>query len=406
LNFELLIVFADEYLKKNNFQPVLDNDVPDEAGIIIVIPCYIEPDILRTLDSLAMTNQPDCGVEVIVVINHSEIAPEEEKVFNFSTLDEISRWIIGHNEIYFRVLTLGPVSLQKKWAGAGLARKKGMDEAVYRFNKAGKPDGIIVSLDADTIVDANYLTEIENHFLWFPENVGSTINFSHLIEEVSGRQLEGILLYEKYLRYFKTAVEFTGYPHSMYTIGSAFCVRADAYVKRGGMSRRKAGEDFYFLQNLALLGNIGEINTTCVHPSARSSMRVPFGTGASITRWLDGREDLTMTYSLDAFIALNCLFAQKEMIYHRNQSEYESFISQLPVPVFEFLKADDFWTEISDLNRNCSTIRIFGERFFQKFNSFKIIKYLNFVHGRFYPEADLNKQVELLIELTKENKMI
>ena len=52
-------------------------------------------------------------------------------------------------------------------------------------------------------------------------------------------------------------MKFAGYPWAMYTVGSAFAVTAEAYVKRGGMNRRQAGEDFYFLQNLAHIGTVG-----------------------------------------------------------------------------------------------------------------------------------------------------
>ena len=38
-----------------------------------------------------------------------------------------------------------------KDAGVGLARKTGMDEALYRFNMLGKPEGIILSYDADSL---------------------------------------------------------------------------------------------------------------------------------------------------------------------------------------------------------------------------------------------------------------
>ena len=65
----------------------------------------------------------------------------------------------------------------------------------------------------------------------------------------------------------------------MFTIGSAFAVTANAYIKRGGMTRSQAGEDFYFLQTLAQIGTVGEITTTKVYPSARLSDRIPFGTG-------------------------------------------------------------------------------------------------------------------------------
>ena len=59
------------------------------------------------------------------------------------------------------------------------ARKKGMDEAVRRFNFFEKPDGIIVSLDADTLVPQNYLLEIERYFNNNPQKIGATIAFEH-----------------------------------------------------------------------------------------------------------------------------------------------------------------------------------------------------------------------------------
>ena len=36
-------------------------------------------------------------------------------------------------------------------------------------------------------------------------------------------------------------------------------VRADAYLRQGGMNRRKAGEDFYFLNKFMVLGGYGEM---------------------------------------------------------------------------------------------------------------------------------------------------
>jgi len=42
-----------------------------------------------------------------------------------------------------------------------------------------------------------------------------------------------------------------GSPYAYHTIGSAFACRAEAYIAAGGMNRRHAAEDFYFLQQLA-----------------------------------------------------------------------------------------------------------------------------------------------------------
>jgi hypothetical protein len=55
------------------------------------------------------------------------------------------------------------------------------------------------------------------------------------------------------------------------------------------MSRRQAGEDFYFIQKVAMQGRYGECRTTRVHPSPRPSDRVPFGTGPDIARQIGNR---------------------------------------------------------------------------------------------------------------------
>lgn len=394
-------MFANKYLQKQNRKTLISRTPSSEVGISIVIPCIREPNILQTLESLNSCNLPTQKVEIIVLINHSETASEDIKEFNYKTKTELENSVLTlkNNKLSFNII--GPIELQKKWAGAGLARKNGMDEAVRRFNILEKPKGIIVSLDADTLVAKNYLVEIENHFKQNPKNVGATISFEHQKNGLNNKQLEGILLYEKYLEYYKNALDFTGYPYSMFTVGSAFAVTAEAYVKRGGMNRRQAGEDFYFLQNLVQIGAVGEISTTKVYPSARLSDRVPFGTGPILQKWMNGEEDLTLTYNLQSFIDLKELFDIKEKFYKIYEADFTKIIFGLPKTVEQFLKDDNFWDNLSDLNKNCSTLKTFENRFFQKFNAFKILRYLNFAHKYFYEKVDLTVQIE---KLNNENR--
>lgn len=389
-------MFANKYLQKQNKEILIESGPNNEIGIIVVIPCFREPDILQTLQSLNSCNLPIQKVEVIILINHSEIAFDEIKEYNLKTKTEIERWISENQNKYIQFYPVGPIELKKKWAGAGLARKSGMDEAVRRFNLLRKPNGKIVSLDADTLVDKNYFAEIENHFKQNPKNVGATISFKHQTAGLEQKQLDGIHLYEKYLEYYKAALHFTGYPYSMFTVGSAFTVTAEAYVKRGGMNRRQAGEDFYFLQNLVQLGTVGEITSTKVYPSARLSDRVPFGTGPILQKWMSGEEDLTETYNLQPFIDLKELFKIKEKFYKIDESQFKKTVFDLPESIQQFIQQDKFWNELNDLNKNCSTLKTFQSRFFQKFNAFKILKYLNFAHEIFYKKADLIEQLALL----------
>lgn len=389
-------MFANKYLQKNNNVALIDETPSSDTGIIVVIPCYREPDVLKTLGSLKNCDLPSVQVEVVLVINHSEIADEPTKRYNAKTKAEVVNWIANNKKQRISFFAVGPIDLKKKWAGAGLARKSGMDEAIRRFNLLENPNGVIVSLDADTLVDKNYLVKIEEHFRQNPKHIGATIDFEHQKAELNEKQLEGINLYETYLNYYRNALQFTSYPYAMFTIGSAFAVKALAYVKRGGMNRRQAGEDFYFLQNLVQIGWIGEINATKVYPSARLSDRVPFGTGPILQKWMNNEEDLNMTYNFKGFQDLKSWFDCKEKLFRIDKVEYDKLLAQLPECISQFLAHDNFWSELIDLNKNCAQLDSFTTRFFHRFNAFKILKYLNFAEERFYPRADLHQQVLLL----------
>lgn len=389
-------MFANKYLHKNNRIPLLEVKPEKDTGIIVVIPCFREPDILLTLNSLNKCYSPQQKVEVIVLLNHSETAPYETKEYNNLTYEKVEKWISEQESKRFGFYVIYPVELPKKWAGVGLARKSGMDEALLRFNLLNKPNGIIVSLDADTLVGKNYLVEIEKHFRENPTHVGATIAFQHQTDGLEEKQLKGIQLYEKYLLYYRNALEYIGYPSPMFTIGSAFAVTSNAYIKRGGMTRRQAGEDFYFLQTLAQIGTVGEITTTMVYPSARTSDRIPFGTGPAIAKWMNGEMDLTLTYNFQAFVDLKKYFDFTEQLYQVDENTYLKLVFTLPEPVTQFLLKDNFWKELEELNKNCSTIKSFMLRYFHRFNAFRILKFMNFSHDQFYEKADLDIQFERL----------
>jgi glycosyltransferase involved in cell wall biosynthesis len=142
-------MFASNYLLKNNRVPLIESEPNPQCSICIVIPCYNEPGLLHTLESLHNCSLPETDVEIIILINHSEDAPEEIKNASDATKTEADRWINKHIGSKIKYFAVGPIELRKKWAGVGLARKTGLDEAVLRFNRFNKTCGIVVSLDAD-----------------------------------------------------------------------------------------------------------------------------------------------------------------------------------------------------------------------------------------------------------------
>lgn len=390
-------MFAADYLDKScNYKKFIEALPSEKLGMIIVIPCFKDPDIFKTIESLKKCNCPEKNVEVIIVVNEPENSIEETIRLNQEIFSEIKDLSSNNNLGYTNFYTIYPPSFPYKWAGAGLARKTGMDEAVRRFHFLNKPDGIIISLDADTLVEENYLTEIEKHFKKNLGDIAATISFRHQTEGLEAKHKDGILLYEKYMMYYKSALAFTGYPFAMYTIGSAFCVKAEAYVRQGGMNKRKAGEDFYFLQKLTSYGNIGEISSTCVYPSARLSERVPFGTGPVMIKWMEGDNDLTMTYNSQAFKDLKVFFDRSKELYKIKKEEYQKLIEKLPDSVKGFLSEDRFFDQLTLLNKNCSSEISFEKKFYQLFNALKILKFINWSHKNFYIQEELEKACKKL----------
>lgn len=387
--------FADRYIERNIFYSpfIIENPYPD-LTMVVVIPVCNEPELLQTINSLAACDKPSGSVEVLLVINESELAVPEVVLQNEQTLADAEKWEQEHPDGFFRLHAIRPEAFLRKHAGAGLARKTGMDEAIRRFHATENPSGILVSLDADTLVAKNYFREIQQAFQALDKAVGATIRFQHRLDEITDvRHRQGMQLYETYLHYYKQALQFTGYPHAIYTVGSAFAVRADAYVKQGGMSKRQAGEDFYFLHKLTAMGEIAEINSTCVYPSARLSNRVPFGTGPSLQKWMDGDETLKWTYNFRAIADLKQFFGQAPDLYD-DLLEVESL--QLAEAVRLFLQADQFSEALAEIRSNSASPANFEKRFYQYFNAFKILKFLNFSHPKFYAWQDLSEAYERL----------
>jgi len=392
--------FGDRYIQNNViYPPFITEKVSDNLSLIVFIPCLNEPEIIRTLESLWNCNPIESFCEVIVAVNNSESASAEVKKFNRQTIDELILWKKANDS---QKLILHPIyafDVKSKFAGAGMARKIGMDEAIRRFNAINKSDGIIISLDADCLVSSNYLQQIEKAFKENKSCFAATINFRHRIEDVEDLKMkQGIQLYEDYLHYFKKSMEYAGYPNSIYTIGSAFAVTAEAYVKQGGMNRRQAGEDFYFLHKLTKLGPILQINDAFVYPSARVSDRVPFGTGASMTKWMHNAEDLELTYNFSAFLDLKNIFDAVDLFFRITPEKSEALISAFPESVKEYLQSIDFRQKLTEINQNSSSILSFRKRFFQFFDAFVILRFLNLAHQKYYQRQNLSEAIKKLEE--------
>jgi len=316
----------------------------------------------------------------LVVINHGETTEDARKRRNSDTLALVNHWQREHCDADFSVHTLWYPNLPRKHAGVGLARKLGMDEAVARLNLAGATDGIIVNLDADCLCRHDYLTALERHFESRPATPGCSIRFEHSLRGVEHPALvEGIARYELFLRYYVGALRFTGYPHAFQTVGSAMAVRSSVYQRQGGMNRRQAGEDFYFLGKISRLGGFSELVDTLVYPSARASNRVPFGTGAYLRERLAGYDRHHRVYAPRIFEDLRQFFADVPDFFGR-PVRVRDLEKHLPKRLCKFLAECDVEKRISEINANVASPETFEARFFRWFDAFRIYKYVRSVH--------------------------
>jgi glycosyltransferase involved in cell wall biosynthesis len=392
-------MFETPYLQKHQYLPQYINEPPNpDLGMVVVIPAYNEPDLTTSLEALKNCNKPVSTVEVIVVINTPEDAGEEVIQQAKESIAFAKAWMAEHSDGHLKFYRIEALGLPKKHAGVGLARKIGMDEAVRRLHRAGNPKGIIICFDADSTCTADYLQEIEIAFRNNPKATGASIYFEHPIEgqQFSADNYQAILLYELHLRYYIAGLRFAGFPYAFYTIGSSMAVRADVYQKQGGMNKRKAGEDFYFLHKVIPLGNFFEINSTKVIPSPRPSNRVPFGTGRAVNNYLLSQERQVISYHPKCFEILKNLISQLDNYY--NFKVDTTIYSSLPAPLQDFLKKEDLVSVINEANANSSSLATFKKRFFSWLDGLKVLKIIHYLRDEHQLCEEVGKASGILLE--------
>ena len=388
---------AERYFRRFGFrEEMLAHAPPAGIKLIIVIPCYDEPELLLTLNSLRDCSPPRFPVEVLLVINAGAHEVEVKKR-NRQSLRVATDWARQQHNDWLHLHCLWVDDLPPKHAGVGLARKIGMDEALRRFARLDY-NGMIVCLDADCTVAPNYLQTLEQ--LQTEQSPGScTLHFEHRAEQMEDPSLkQGIIYYELFLRYYANALAYSGFPYSMHTIGSSMAVRADIYALSGGMNRRKAGEDFYFLHKVVPLGTFRKVDATAVFPSGRLSERVPFGTGKAQQEWLDNPEKRGLAYHFDIFRDLKSFLSVVPALYKAEDGEYLRIMGAQPETVQDFMSKQNLQERINEIKANSASFKSFRKRFFAWFDGFKVLKFVHYCRDRYYKSVELPVTCNWLLE--------
>lgn len=266
----------------------------------------------------------------------------------------------------FRIEVIDKSSKGAGWTGkrhgVGWARKTIMDH----ISREAGPTDILLSLDADTVFSENYLGSVAETLAAYPKATALSVPYFHPLPEdrVAAR---AILRYEIYMRYYVLNLWRIRSPYAFTALGSAMAVPVWAYRKVGGMTPKRSGEDFYFLQKLRKAGGLICRNSECVFPAARFSSRVFFGTGPAMIR---GAQGDWKSYPIYPFR----LFDEIGESYLRFHELYSIFTETSVTRFLQKQTGDE--DPFETLRKNATDVKQFVKACHEKFDGLRILQFL------------------------------
>lgn len=403
-----------EYLEKKSFKRWnLEWAETSGIDIAIVIPAIREfENIKRVLLSIT-SNDKSClqNSLVIFVINNSVSSHQEVKDDNKASLKFLRALMIGNpsdqlsNQIVQSGIRIGLIDAASEGkefddtvAGVGLARKIGMDTALQVFEYSIPGKKLIISLDADCLVEENYLYEISLCFK--KQNVSAaTVDFEHNLSDDGINRL-GIISYEIFLRHYVAGLLFAQSPFAFHTVGSTVVCDHEAYIKVGGMNTKKAAEDFYFLQKLAKSYGIHRINSTKVRPSARESWRVPFGTGRSMSDLSSNNKDI-LVFDPSIYVILKEWLKLFNSDFSLDPDLIYKEAEKIHPELCRFLEDREFRMDWEKILENSKTIKQLNYQRKNWFDAFETLKLIHHLRDTSFPMIDIEKGVEKLFKVVQ-----
>jgi len=394
-----VLLYLSKHLTKN-----YEIEWQTNKGInnVLVIPAITEYDNINVLLKSLSENYSlfFSSSLILFVINNSTISSIEIKEDNLKSIN-LLRSIIGtnnkdnfSNEIINSGLQVGLIDassegneLDTSQAGVGLARKIGMDLSLTIFDYSKHTKKLIICLDADCTVSQTYLTNIVNKFN--KENLSvAVVNFEHPVDD-SDKHDAAIICYEIFLRYYVAGIRYASSDYAFHTIGSTMICDHNSYIKIGGMNKRKAAEDFYFLEKLAKNFTISKIDSATVYPSKRSSWRVPFGTGQRVTRFLAGSRDEYVLFDPAMFIVLK----QWLGIYNSDTISSPQGVlnkaKEIHMELYDFLLRIGYFKEWENILSNTKSRSQLTHQKKIWFDGFKTLKLIHHLRDTAFPEINM-----------------
>ncbi len=406
---------VNKYLKKYSIPGwEIEHNGLDNINNVVVIPVINEYDIIKNLLTSLIENNKKYfpSALFLFVINNSSAADKNIKTDNARTISYLStiinRKISVCDDLQRRIISSGlriglidascrGKELPAKDAGVGLARKIGMDLALSTFDFRLPGEKILICLDADCKVEKNYLTTIVEDYN--NRNLSAaTINFLHELSS-NVEQNSAIICYEIFIRYYVLGLKYAGSDYAFHTIGSTITCDYQSYIKAEGMNKRKAGEDFYFMEKLAKNVKVERISGTTVHPSSRISLRVPFGTGQRIKRFLSYMYDEYLLYNPASFRILKEWIIEFNSPAVKNADYYLSKAAGIDENLFEFLENQNFSENWNRILKNSSSGEQLNKQKMKWFDGFRTLKLIHHLRDSAYPLVNMFDALEEIFKL-------
>jgi hypothetical protein len=376
---------------------------------VIVIPAIAEFENIKILFSSLLQNDPTYfeSTLVLFVINNSAVSSDELKGDNQKSLDYLRSIIFNNtnakfaNEVKQSGLSVGLIDaasdakeLDEKHSSVGLARKIGMDLALTVFDYTDKSKKLIICLDSDCTVKQNYLTTIVSDFN--KQNYSAAvIEYAHNING-SDKESSAIIPYEIFLRYYVGGLKYAGSKYAFHTIGSTTVCDVEAYIKAGGMNKRKAAEDFYFLGKIAKNYTINKINSTKVYPSNRSSWRVPFGTGQRVARFLKNTHNEYQLFDPAVFEILKYWL----QLFNLNVSSDPEYIlscsKEIHIELYNFLVNQNYLEQWKKIFENAKSKKQLSHQKNIWFDAFKTLKLIHYLRDKTFPNINMFDALDMI----------
>ncbi|GAB4287449.1 MAG: hypothetical protein Kow0098_04000 [Ignavibacteriaceae bacterium] len=412
---EKIKVYLDKYAADLRKAEV---SVDKNFQIIVVIPAIAEFDNIKILLNSLAVSDPEYYPQTLFlfVVNNSPACSTDVKENNYKTIELLHQLLSGSSsdllmkKIHDSGMNIGLIDasspgkeLPEKYAGVGLARKTGMDSAALLFNTDTSRKQILISLDADCTVSGNYITAVADHFN--KNNLSAAnITYRHPLKGNEEEQ-KAIICYEIFLRYYVLGLKYAGSPYAFQTVGSAMACDLQSYIKAEGMNKRKAAEDFYFLQKLSKVTYLELIKSAIVYPGGRKSWRVPFGTGQRVTRFLTRVQNEYLLYNPDIFEILKdwCGY-----YYSTSDDSVETYIrtaGNIHSELLNFLKQKNFEQSLSRIISNSPEINQFKKQKQKLFDGFLTLKLVHHLRDKAFPQAEMFPALGVLLDKFNLNRV-